>query len=135
MTDFFCFLRQSGSKDVSFSIREPGCHQIGGRASADIRRQNSPVRGSTRLAKARQGRANCAALLVREISILQQTPRYPASALILLEPHNGTTPQMLATQQSVDIDEALVRELVGLQFWILPYIKAGSLRNGSTEWP
>ena len=56
----------------------------------------------------------CAALLVGVVGILQQTPRYTASALILLEPQYAKSPQALANDQSSNLDDALVESQMAI---------------------
>src|SRR5579864_8328754 len=56
----------------------------------------------------------CAALLVGAVGILHQTPRYTASALILLEPQYAKTPQAPASEQNLSLDDALVESQMAI---------------------
>src|SRR4029077_16885985 len=56
----------------------------------------------------------CAALLVGAVGILQQTPRYTASALILLEPQYAKTSQSLAGDQNLVLDDSLVESQMAI---------------------
>ena len=60
------------------------------------------------------GSVVCAALLVGVVGILQQTPRYTASALILLEPQYAKSPQALASDQNSNLDDALVESQMAI---------------------
>jgi succinoglycan biosynthesis transport protein ExoP len=54
------------------------------------------------------------ALLIGEISILRETPRYTANALILLEPQNATAPQTSAAYQSPGLDDGVIESQIAI---------------------
>jgi polysaccharide biosynthesis transport protein len=56
----------------------------------------------------------CAALLVGAVVILQQTPRYTASALILLEPQYAKSPQTPASDQNSSLDDSVVESQMAI---------------------